>query len=161
MCALHCLVLWSPIDCLKPQLNEYACGFTFSILFLHQSPLDQQTKFLALDKCLPFRDYLQFLNIDPDPQPSFFDEEGRILGGDGDRAPIIISSTFTKEQEAEKVMGDKEEEEEPDEPKVKLFIDPEWLCILQSTNDFLSLTKIPAMLPGQGGDLTYVALVRL
>ncbi|KAM7535710.1 hypothetical protein Aperf_G00000101112 [Anoplocephala perfoliata] len=128
----------------------------FAAVVQHESPSDQQTKFLALDKCLPFHDYLQFLDIDPDPQPSCFDEEGRIVGGDGDKAPIIISNTSTKGQErgGEKASGDKEEEgEESGESKVKLYIDPEWLCILQSTNAFLSLTKIPTILPDRDENL--------
>ncbi|VDL28501.1 unnamed protein product [Hymenolepis diminuta] len=113
----------------------------FPAVVQHEGSPNLQTKFLALDKCLPLRDYIQFLNIEPDPQPSTFNEEGQIIGGDGPTAPIIISNIPSKEPT-------------PNDSKAKLFVDPEWSCILQDTNEFLSLTQIPAMLPGQTGSKT-------
>ncbi|VDN97317.1 unnamed protein product [Rodentolepis nana] len=113
----------------------------FPAIVQHEGSPGIQTKFLALDKCLHLRDYIQFLDIEPDPQPSTFNDEGQIVGGDGPYAPIIISNIPSEESPSEDSMA-------------KLFIDPEWSCILQCTNEFLSLTRIPSMLPGQNGSKT-------
>lgn len=96
-----------------------------------------------MDKCLPSRDYLQFLDIEPDPSPAAFDAEGNVVGKDPEDGPIIVTNMAVEEKQ--------DEEEGGEDTKGKLFIDPEWLCILQSTDQFLSLTQIPCMLPGQDG----------
>ncbi|KAL5968589.1 Lariat debranching enzyme [Taenia solium] len=115
----------------------------FAAIVQHRNPPDRRTKFLALDKCLPSRDYLQFLDIEPDPSPAAFDTEGNVVGKDPKEGPIIVTNMASE--------GKGADEEGGEDAKGKLFIDPEWLCILHSTNQFLSLTQIPCMLPGQDG----------
>ena len=63
----------------------------------------KQTRFLALDKCLPGRSFLQLLDID----------------------------------------------KKCDAPP-QLELDPEWLCVLRSTNHLLNLRKTFTYLPGPG-----------
>ncbi|VDD82712.1 unnamed protein product [Mesocestoides corti] len=110
----------------------------FAAVVEHQDRRGRHTKFLALDKCLPSRDYLQFLDIEPDPSYATFTEEGRIEDGDDHEAPVIVS-----------LPSKTTDDDDNDEPA--LTLDPEWMCILRSTNEFLSLTQIPCMLPGQNG----------
>uniref|UniRef100_A0A1I8GGR6 DBR1 domain-containing protein n=1 Tax=Macrostomum lignano TaxID=282301 RepID=A0A1I8GGR6_9PLAT len=71
----------------------------FAAVIQHRDDFRSVTKFLALDKVLPGRDFLQILDIDAPP-------------------------------------GDK-----------VLKLDAEWLTVLRSTNELMSLTRAPVMLP--------------
>ncbi|KAG8188638.1 hypothetical protein JTE90_005991 [Oedothorax gibbosus] len=74
----------------------------FTAIVPHEDPERPETKFLALDKCLPKRRFLQILDVNK---------------GSG---------------------------------KVELEYDPEWLCILQSTNHLLSTSRRNTYMPGPG-----------
>ncbi|VDL85500.1 unnamed protein product [Schistocephalus solidus] len=116
----------------------------FAAVVAHSDPQRDTTKFLALDKCLPSRDYLQFLDIDPSPSFATYSADGLVCSPN-EEAPLIVS------------LPPSASEDSAESPT--LCLDPEWLCVLRATNDLMSLTQIPSILPGQDGKPTrsYVA----
>ncbi|KAL7060394.1 hypothetical protein AAHC03_09511 [Spirometra sp. Aus1] len=119
----------------------------FAAVVAHSDPQREVTRFLALDKCLPSRDYLQFLDIDPDPDFATYSADGLVCGPH-EEAPLIVSLPSSTSEDST----------DPPEPP-SLCLDPEWLCVLRATNDLMSLSQIPSILPGQDGKPTrsYVA----
>lgn len=98
---------WELLTQLRPKhwfSGHLHVKFTASVQ--HEVPEDSanknnNTQFLALDKCLPKREFLQIINIQTDEQDS---DQG-------------------------------------------LSYDPEWLAILRSTNDLVSVSRRPVFLP--------------
>ncbi|KAG5447434.1 lariat debranching enzyme [Clonorchis sinensis] len=113
----------------------------------------KQTRFLALDKCLGKRDYIRFMDIDPqNPSP---DSSLHLDDVDTCDASFIVSLAL-KSSLSEPVCNpsmddsavtDPEADKQSEEDSTGLFLDPEWLCILRSTNHLMTTSRVPCILP--------------
>ncbi|TPP61394.1 Lariat debranching enzyme [Fasciola gigantica] len=139
------------------------CKFAAIVQHSDTSAQDHQTtRFLALDKCLPKRDYLQFVDIDPGTTAySSVIQTGDLNSSVSMRSSLaneedqFIVSSVTRQSKTppdEYSTGDDVDDgdamrEKSDDQSTGLYLDPEWLCILRSTNHLMSTSKVPCILP--------------
>ncbi|KAL3307764.1 lariat debranching enzyme, partial [Cichlidogyrus casuarinus] len=123
----------------------------FAALIKHCNDQSSVTQFLALDKCLPRHDYLQFLDIEPDKRvrkmSAWADWNLKCNPSD----PVIFFQHPDTEEEPEELIGPRIEKKMKLEPRPpgKLCLDPEWLTILKKTDSLLSLSKLPWLQPSE------------
>ncbi|OON19690.1 lariat debranching enzyme domain protein, partial [Opisthorchis viverrini] len=113
----------------------------------------RQTRFLALDKCLAKRDYIRFMDIDPqNPSP---DSSLQLDDVDTCDASFIVSIALKSSLPEpvcnpsmdDSAVTDPEADKQSEEDSTGLFLDPEWLCILRSTNHLMTTSRVPCILP--------------
>ncbi|CAH8833139.1 unnamed protein product [Trichobilharzia szidati] len=134
----------------------------FSALVEHSDSKPEKprtTRFLALDKCLPNRHYLQFLDIEPElsQEESLVNSNSNsnlssFSSQPGEDDPIIVSlpnykPNFKEAQTDSNLDESANDNSSTDEVSTNLYLDPEWLSILRSTNYLMSTSKVPCILP--------------
>ncbi|TNN20864.1 Lariat debranching enzyme [Schistosoma japonicum] len=133
------------------------CKFSALVDHSHsKTNKSRTTYFLALDKCLPNRHYLQFLDIEPEAKCSenSVNSDSNLSSFSSQLAddPVIVSifkhkPNFNNSDGDLKLTESNNNVNSSNETCTNLYLDPEWLCILRSTNHLMSTSKVPCILP--------------
>ncbi|KAK4472355.1 hypothetical protein MN116_003616 [Schistosoma mekongi] len=129
------------------------CKFSALVDHSHsKTNKSRTTYFLALDKCLPNRHYLQFLDIEPELKcdESSVNSDSNLSSFSSQLAddPVIVSiSKYKPNFNNSKLTKSNNDANSSNETCTNLYLDPEWLCILRSTNHLMSTSKVPCILP--------------